>query len=68
MMIRSTNRTITTKTEKWEEKQQYGYFKRQTIEILHKKDLDMAEKGKPLKTNWISCNSSTKHGQKDELR
>ena len=35
---------ITTRKQKWDEKQPYGYFKRQTSEIT--KDLDMATEGK----------------------
>ena len=33
----STNRTTKTRKQKWEGKQLYGYFKRQTDEITHKK-------------------------------
>ena len=32
-----TNQTKITKKQKWEEKQLYGYFKQQTVEISHEK-------------------------------
>ena len=38
-----TNRT--TIKQKWEEKQLYGYFKRQTVEIAHKTVLKWLRKG-----------------------
>ena len=42
---KSTEQKITRK-QKWEEKQLYGYFKRQTREIS-REHLDMANEGKP---------------------
>ena len=42
-----------------EEKQLYGYFKRENDEISHEKK-DIAKKGKLFERNWISSNSSTK--------
>ena len=35
-----------TRKQKWEEKQLYGYFKRQTSEILHIENMEIAKKRK----------------------
>ena len=40
------NKTAITKSQKREEKQLYGYFKRQASKISHEKNLDMGKKGK----------------------
>ena len=61
------NRTTITKKQKWEEKQLYRYFKRQTNEISLKMPGTWPRKGN-FKRNRISSNSSTKQHQKDQLR
>ena len=38
-------RTTTTRKQKWDEKQPYGYFKRKTSEISHKKTCTQLRKG-----------------------
>ena len=66
---------------KWVEKQLYGHFKQQTIEISHEKtwtwlrkgnftqeNLDRAKKVKSLERSWISFNNSKKQCHKDKLR
>ena len=39
------NRTIISRKQKWEEKQLYGYFKRQTGEISHEKTWTWLRRG-----------------------
>ena len=51
--------------QKWEEKQLYGYFMRQTSEISHEKNLDNVKKGKPSERNWTSSDSSTKQRHRE---
>ena len=60
------NRTKITRKQKWEEKQLYGYFKRQTYAISLE-NLDMALKGKLQERNWISSDSNTKQRHKEQL-
>ena len=43
--IRSKRTTTKTRRHKWEEKQLYGYFKRQTGQIAHKMTLTWPKKG-----------------------
>ena len=60
------NRTTITRKPKWEEKQLYGYFKRQTDEISHEK-IWMWLRMWTITRLWISSNSSKKQCHKDQL-
>ena len=55
------NKTAKTRKEKWEEKQQYGYFKRQTSEIAQQKIWTGLKKNEyTQEMNLISSNNNTK--------
>ena len=45
--IKRNSKTTKSRKQKREEKQLYGYFKRQTLEDCTRDDLDMAKKWKP---------------------
>ena len=55
-----TNRTTINIKEKWEEKQLYGYFKRQTSELSHEKTWTWLRKGNIKRKTEFSSNSTTK--------
>ena len=47
--IRTNRKTAKTRKQEWEEKQLYGYFKRQTGGIVHEMNLDKHKKKKNFK-------------------
>ena len=57
--IRTKRKTTKTRKRKWEEKDQYGYFKKQTAEIVNEMTWTWLRKGvlkrekNPLKTCYI---------------
>ena len=56
--IRTTRKTAKDRKQKQEEKQLYGYFKRQTSKIAHEKTWTWLIKGKFQVGNIIFFNSS----------
>ena len=64
--IRTDRKTTKTKKQKWDEKQLYGYFKRQTSDIVHKRTCAWLKKGN-LDINRISTNYNIKQHRKDQL-
>ena len=60
LRINKKSRLKNPKKQKWEEKQQYRYFKRQTKEIAQRDDLDIAGKRTLEEKNLISFYSTTK--------
>ena len=61
------NKTTITKKQKWEEKQQYGYFKQQTSEMSYIKTWTWLRKRTLKRETEITSNSSTKQLHKDQL-
>ena len=63
----SINRTKISRKRKWEEKQLYRHFKRQTSEISHEKTWTWLRK-ENFERNWISSDSRTTPRNKDYVK